>query len=74
MRNWMTTSIAAINATLNEVVANTKQASIENAESMIHGVAATARVHAAVGAADPAFFRTEQSRQSGQLGARGTHR
>jgi adenylate cyclase len=54
---------AAINATLNEVVANTKQASIENAQSMIHGVAATARVLAEVGAADPAFFRTEQSRQ-----------
>jgi adenylate cyclase len=54
---------AAINATLNDVVAKTKQASIENAESMIHGVAATARVLAEVGAADPAFFRTEQSRQ-----------
>jgi adenylate cyclase len=54
---------AAINATLNDVVAKTKQASIENAESMIHGVAATTRVLAEVGAADPAFFRTEQSRQ-----------
>ncbi|WP_245312552.1 adenylate/guanylate cyclase domain-containing protein [Bradyrhizobium macuxiense] len=54
---------AAINATLNDVVAKTKQASIENAESMIHGVAATARVLAEVGAADPAFFRTEQSRE-----------
>jgi adenylate cyclase len=54
---------AAINATLNDVVAKTKQASIENAESMIHGVAATARVLAEIGAADPAFFRTEQSRQ-----------
>jgi len=50
-------------ATLQDQVAKTRQASIENAQSMIHGVAATARLLAEVAAADPAFFRTDQSRQ-----------
>jgi len=50
-------------ARLQDQVAKTRQASIENVESMIHGVAATARLLAEVAAADPTFFRTEQSRE-----------
>ena len=48
-------------ATLNEEVAKTRQASIENVEAMIHGVAGTLRVLAEVTAANPDFFRTERS-------------
>ena len=47
---------AAINATLNDVVANTKQASIGNAENLINPVAATLSLLAAV-AADRADLR-----------------
>ena len=39
----------------------TRQASIENVEAMIHGVAGTLRVLAEVTAANPDFFRTEGS-------------
>jgi adenylate cyclase len=48
-------------ATLNEEVAKTRQAGIENVEAMIHGVVGTLRVLAEVTAANPDFFRTERS-------------
>jgi adenylate cyclase len=51
----------AMLATLNEEVAKTRQAGIENVEAMIHGVAGTLRVLAEVTAAIPDFFRTERS-------------
>ena len=44
---------AAINATLNDVVAKTKQASIEDAQNLIDPVAATLELLAAVAAEDP---------------------
>jgi adenylate cyclase len=50
-------------ATLHEDVAKTSQASMENVEAMIHGVAGTLSVLAEVTAADPGFFRTERSRE-----------
>src|ERR1700737_1094003 len=50
-------------ATLDEDVAKTSRASIENVEAMIHGVAGTLSVLAEVTVADPGFFRTEQSRE-----------
>ena len=53
---------AAINATLNEVVAKTKLASIEDAENLINPVAATLSLLAAVAAEDPDAFRKEESR------------
>jgi adenylate cyclase len=53
---------ATMIATLQDDVAKTRQSSIENMEAMIHGVAGTVRVLAEVAAADPQFFRTEQSR------------
>jgi class 3 adenylate cyclase len=52
----------AINATLNDVVAKTKRASIEDAENLINPVAATLGLLAAVAAEDPATFRKEESR------------
>jgi adenylate cyclase len=52
----------AIIVTLQEQVAKTRQASIENIEAMIHGVAGTLRLLAEMAAADPHFFRTENSR------------
>jgi adenylate cyclase len=52
----------AIIAILNEDVAKTSRASMENVEAMIGGVAATLRLLADMTAADPAFFRTEGSR------------
>src|SRR4051812_21951395 len=51
----------AIIAMLNEDVAKTSRASVENVEGMIGGVAATLRLLAQVTAADPAFFRTAGS-------------
>jgi adenylate cyclase len=51
----------AMLATLKDQVAKTRQASIENVEGMIRGVAGPLRVLAEVTAADPEFFRTEKS-------------
>jgi class 3 adenylate cyclase len=53
---------AAINATLNDVVAKTKQASIEDAENLINPVAATLTLLAAIAAEDPEAFKKEESR------------
>ena len=50
-------------ATLKDDVAKTRQASIENVEGMIRGVAGTLRLLAEVVAADPALFRTDRSRE-----------
>src|SRR5689334_22560366 len=54
---------AAINATLNDVVAKTKQASIEDAKNLIDPVATTLGLIAALAAEDPQFFRKEDSRE-----------
>jgi adenylate cyclase len=48
-------------ATLNDEVAKTRQASIENVEGIIQGVAGTRRLLSEVVAADPDFFRTDKS-------------
>jgi class 3 adenylate cyclase/ABC-type nitrate/sulfonate/bicarbonate transport system substrate-binding protein len=53
---------AAINATLNDVVAKTRQASIEDAENLINPVAATLTQLAATAAEEPELFRREESR------------
>lgn len=53
---------AAISATLNDVVAKTKRASIEDAENLINPVAATLTLVAAVAAEDPGAFRQDKSR------------
>jgi len=53
---------AAINATLNDVVARTKQASIEDAQNLINPVAAMLTMLASVAADDPETFRKEESR------------
>jgi adenylate cyclase len=53
---------AAINATLNDAVAKTRQASIEDAENLINPVASTLTLLAAVAADDPETFRNEESR------------
>jgi adenylate cyclase len=53
----------AINATLREQVAKTRQESIETTQGMIDGVAGTVRLVAEVVAADPDFFRTDKSRE-----------
>jgi len=50
-------------ATLHADVAKTRQASIENVEAMINGVAGTVGLLAEVTAADPGFLRTERSRE-----------
>jgi class 3 adenylate cyclase/ABC-type nitrate/sulfonate/bicarbonate transport system substrate-binding protein len=52
----------AINATLNDVVAKTKQASIEDAQNLIDPVAATLALLATVAAEDPEAFKKEESR------------
>ncbi|HTP84886.1 MAG TPA: ABC transporter substrate-binding protein [Alphaproteobacteria bacterium] len=52
----------AIIATLHEDVAKARQASIENMEAMIRGVAGTLGMLAEMAAGNPAFFRTEESR------------
>lgn len=53
---------SAINATLNDVVSKTKQASIEDAKNLIDPVATTLGLIAAFSAEDPQFFRREDSR------------
>ncbi|WP_235999317.1 ABC transporter substrate-binding protein [Bradyrhizobium uaiense] len=53
---------AAINATLHDVVAKTRQVSIEDAGNLINPVAATLELLAAVAAEDPEVFRKEDSR------------
>jgi adenylate cyclase len=50
-------------ATLKDDVDKTRQASIENVENMIRGVAGTLRLLAELVAADPDFFRTDRSRE-----------
>ncbi|SHH95380.1 Adenylate cyclase, class 3 [Bradyrhizobium erythrophlei] len=50
-------------ATLKDDVAKTRQASIENVQGMIQGVAGTLRLLAEVVAADPALFHTDRSRE-----------
>jgi adenylate cyclase len=59
--NYHVNSVA-IASTLHKDVAKTNQASIENAENLIQPVVGTLRLLAALAAADPAFFRGEQSR------------
>jgi adenylate cyclase len=59
--NYHVNSVA-IRSTLNEEVAKTNQTSIENTEDFIQPVASTLRLLAAAASADPAFFRTERSR------------
>ena len=59
--NYHVNSVA-IRSTLNDDVARTNQASIENAQDFVQPVAGTLRLLAAAASADPAFFRTEQSR------------
>jgi adenylate cyclase len=53
---------AAIRATLNDAVAKTRQASIEDAENLINPVAGTLTLLAAVAADNPETFRNEESR------------
>lgn len=53
----------AIISTLHEDVAKTRQVSMEDVQSMIGGVAGTVGVIAEVVAAEPSFFRTEQSNE-----------
>jgi len=54
---------AAINATLSDAVAKTRQASIEDAENLINPVAGTPTLLAAVAADNPETFRNEESRE-----------
>jgi adenylate cyclase len=54
---------SAIVSILQDEVAKTEQASIDNAENLIQPVASTLRLLAGMAAADPAFFRTEGSRE-----------
>src|SRR6516225_8493619 len=53
---------AAINATLNDVVTQTKHVSIDDAGNLINPVAATLRLLAAAAAENPEEFRNEASR------------
>ena len=53
---------AAIEATLNDEVAKTKQVSIEEVENLFEPVAATLRLLAALATQDPDFFKKSQSR------------
>jgi len=48
-------------ATLHDEVAKTSRASIENVEAMVGGIAATLRLIAAMTAANPEFFRSDDS-------------
>jgi class 3 adenylate cyclase/ABC-type nitrate/sulfonate/bicarbonate transport system substrate-binding protein len=59
--NYRTNSNAIL-STLREEVAKSNQASIDNAVNLIQPVASTLRLLAAAAAVDPAFFRTEPSR------------
>jgi class 3 adenylate cyclase/ABC-type nitrate/sulfonate/bicarbonate transport system substrate-binding protein len=56
------TSSNAILSTLREEVAKSNQASIDNTVNLIQPVASTLRLLAGAAAIDPAFFRTEPSR------------
>ena len=56
-------NVAAINATLSDAVAKTRQASIEDAENLINPVAGTLTLLAAVAADNPETFRNEESRE-----------
>ena len=56
------TNTNAILSTLREEVAKSNQASIDNAVNLIQPVASTLRLLAGAAAIDPAFFRTEPSR------------
>ena len=51
-----------ITSTLKDQVAKTNQASIDSTENLIQPVASTLRLLAAAAAADPAYFRSEESR------------
>ncbi|MBV9530404.1 MAG: ABC transporter substrate-binding protein, partial [Bradyrhizobium sp.] len=55
---------ATINATLNDVVAKTKRASIDDAQGLINPVAATLDLLASVAAEDADIFKKEESRES----------
>jgi class 3 adenylate cyclase/ABC-type nitrate/sulfonate/bicarbonate transport system substrate-binding protein len=59
--NYRTNSNAIL-STLREEVAKSNQASIDNTVNLIQPVASTLRLLAATAAVDPAFFRTEPSR------------
>ncbi len=54
---------ATINATLNDVVAKIKRASIDDAQSLINPVAATLEFLASVAAEDTETFKKEESRE-----------
>src|SRR5262249_26572556 len=60
--NYQRTS-AAIIATLHEQVAKTRLATVESARNLVEPVASMLRVLAGVVGSDPAFFRTEPSRE-----------
>src|SRR5262249_18718261 len=60
--NYHRTSTAIL-ATLREEVAKTRVATIDSAQHLLQPVASTLRLLAEVVAADPAFFRTESSRE-----------
>ena len=60
--SYYRTSAATI-ATLHEQVAKTRLATIDSAENLIQPVASALRLLAGVVGADPAVFRTEQSRE-----------
>ena len=53
---------AGMVAILNEAVAQTSQAGIERTQDLIEGTESPLRLLAEVAAADPGYFRTEQSR------------
>ncbi len=59
--NYHANSVAII-STLRDDIAKTNRASVESTENFIQPVASTLRLLAAAAAADPAFFRTEPSR------------
>ncbi|RZN30876.1 ABC transporter substrate-binding protein [Bradyrhizobium sp. Leo121] len=54
---------ATINATLNDVVAKTKRASIDDARGLINPVEATLELLASFAAEDPEIFKKEESRE-----------
>jgi class 3 adenylate cyclase/ABC-type nitrate/sulfonate/bicarbonate transport system substrate-binding protein len=54
---------ATINATLNDVVAKTKRASLDDAQILINPVAATLELLASVAAEAPESFKKEESRE-----------
>jgi class 3 adenylate cyclase/ABC-type nitrate/sulfonate/bicarbonate transport system substrate-binding protein len=54
---------AAINATLNDTVAKTRRAGVDDAQHLINPVAATLDLLASVAAQDPEAFKKEESRE-----------